>query len=156
MVRDAIAVLSNGPLYGFPRNTADLDSINPATGLATGGGSDSLTSDGTNLYLTYEMGGDPASLYLLDTSTGNAVQEGSSGGPQFEGSGFLGGMLYAFGTDNQIYTVNNGTGAATLIAPLSASLSGVNAAAPAYTPEPSTFLLLSLGAVVILCLKRRS
>ncbi len=161
---DAIAVMSNGALFGVSRNTADLYSIDPATGattligatgLGTGGGDDSFTSDGTNLYFTYEMGSDPAGLYLVNAATGNASLIGMSGGPELEGSGFIGGAVYGFGSDNNIYTVTTATGAATLSAALSSSLPGVNAAAPVDTPEPSTVGLMGLGLATMFWHKRR-
>lgn len=159
---DAIAVLSNGWLFGVSRATADIYSINPgtgattvigSTGLATAGGGDSLTSDGTQMYLTYETGNNPANLYMIDTGTGAATLIGNSGGPEFSGTGFIGGTLYAFGIDNKIYTVDTTSGVATLVNALSANISGVDAAAA--VPEPSAWGLACLGLGAILMAKRR-
>ncbi len=166
VVLDALAMESNGSLFGFSRNTGDLYSVNPntgatavigSTGLAANGGADSFTSNGTTLFLTYEAGAASSNLYTVNSSTGQATLVGNvgAGGPQFEGSGFIGGLLYEFGTNGDLYTLTtSGPVTATLVGPVS-GITGVNAAVQV-VPEPSTVgLLCGGGALLFFWTKRR-
>jgi hypothetical protein len=166
VVLDAIAIESNGSLFGFSRNTSDLYSINPntgatavigSTGLAANGGADSFTSNGTSLFLTYETGTASANLYTVNAGTGAATLVGNvgAGGPQFEGSGFIGGQLYEFGTNGDLYTLTtSGPVTPTLVGAVSGGLSGGNAAVQV-VPEPSTLGLLCGGGALLFFWKKR-
>jgi hypothetical protein len=167
VVLDAIAIESNGSLFGFSRNTSDLYSINPntgattvigSTGLATNGGDDSFTSNGTGLFLTYETGTASANLYTVNAATGAATLVGNigAGGPQFEGSGFIGGQLFEFGNNGDLYTLTtSGTVTATVVGAVTGGLSAGNAAVQV-VPEPSTLgLLCGGGALLFFWRKRR-
>ncbi len=124
-------------LYGLALRDAAADAlvtVDPATGVATEVG---LT--GTNLGVIAAMGRDP------DT-----------------GLTYIAGPLTGFGSDNQLYTIDLSTGAATLVGPLTGialSVSGFSVAGePAILrtiPEPSSLTLLGLGALGTLGVLRR-
>jgi hypothetical protein len=92
-------------------------------------------------------------LYSLDLNTGLATLIGPTGVSGILGSGFVAGQLFGFEEAGQIVTINTSTGQATPGATTIPNVFGavdVNSpTAPGPTaeiPEPSTFVLLGLGA----------
>ena len=125
----------NGTLYGVSRSA--LNSVDPATGIATQIGSASqfgvsenraagLASHGGTLYMAADLGWIPAAsnyiskLYTLDTTTGVATPAGTNngiisgtGGISLRGLASLGGTLYAVANGSNLnvglYSISIGT-----------------------------------------------
>ena len=127
----------NGTLYGVSRSA--LNSVDPATGIATQIGSASqfgvsenraagLASHGGTLYMAADLGWISAAnrhiskLYTLDTTTGVAttagfnngiISSGTSGGISLRGLASLGGTLYAVANGSNLniglYSISIGT-----------------------------------------------
>jgi len=96
-------------------------------------------------------------LLTIDTTTGVATTVGPTGAPEFQGLALDNstGTLYAASIGFRgLYTIDTTTGAATEIAPLGNGGSAIGALAflngTAGVPEPSSFALLAMGAVVLL------
>ena len=115
---NAIA-LYNGTLYGLERQGGALLTINTATGAGTSIGSlggDNVTSftissagDG------YGWSEDNDSFRSVDIGTGATAQIGSGTSSASHGMAFLGGTLYFHNYDGNVYTIDTGTGAMTLV-----------------------------------------
>jgi hypothetical protein len=122
-------------LYGLALNdgaTDTLVTVNPSTGAAT-----LVGSTGTNLGVIAAMGRDPAS-----------------------GITYIAGPLTNYGSNNELYSLNIATGAATDLGAITGvrySISGFSVAGspPILTPAPSIFLLLGAGLMGLIGLRRK-
>ena len=152
-----------------PLSVSTLYTVDPSTGLATRigpTGENNLAAGGLAFDSTTEAlfgtgntpSPDNSSLFLVDTTTGGAAQVGPTQGPYYLDSGGLAmdpssGLLYATGVqlnassgtwEAYLFTVDRGSGAATMIGPTGAFL---GFGGLAFVPEPSTLILLTMGAV---------
>ena len=122
-------------LYGLALRDANTDAlitVDPTTGAAT-----LVGNTGTNFGVIAAMGRDPGT-----------------------GLTYIAGPATAFGNDNQLFTVNLSTGAATSVGPLTGvafSISGFSVAGnpPILTPVPGTLLLVASGILGLLTRRRR-
>jgi DNA-binding beta-propeller fold protein YncE len=122
-------------LYGLALNDSSPDTlltIDPLTGAAT-----LVGATGTNFGVIAAMGRDPST-----------------------GTTYIAGPLSSFGSNNELYSLNLITGAATdlgAITGLRASISGfsVSGAPPILTPEPSILFLLGSGLIGLIGLRRK-
>lgn len=124
-------------LYGLALRDSNPDAlvtVDPLTGAAT-----LVGTTGTNFGVIAAMGRDPAN-----------------------GTTFIAGPATDFGNNNQLYSLNLATGAATLVGSLTGvqfSISGfsVSGSPPILTsvPEPSTLLLISSGLIGLVGYGRR-
>jgi hypothetical protein len=115
----------NNTLYGLALRDSSPDilvTVNPLTGAAT-----LVGNTGTNFGVIAAMGRDPAS-----------------------GTTFIAGPSTNFGNDNQLYSLNLTTGAATLVGPLTGVRGSISGFSVAGTPtiltaEPTSILMLGYG-----------
>jgi DNA-binding beta-propeller fold protein YncE len=122
-------------LYGLALNDANTDTlltIDASTGVAA-----LVGATGTNFGIIAAMGRDPAT-----------------------GTTYIAGPLTSFGSNNELYSLNLATGAATdlgAITGVSASISGFSVAGnpPILTPEPGIFFLLGSGLLGVIGLRRK-
>ena len=150
---------------------SNLYSINPGTGAATligptglpannGGWDTSISDDGINLFVTAGGGGKIDELYEINTTTGLAVDLGSTGVSGIAGSAIVGDYLDLFrynGGTNYIYSAPLGSTSFTAGPVLSVQIvdGGVTLTAgesfdiEAATPESSASVLLGLGLVIL-------
>jgi hypothetical protein len=137
---------TDGMLNGAGMSALSVAYTNPDTDPATG----------TQLY--YIDAGAPGMLYTTsDPNAGVLTSVGSLGVPTNLNVGFDisgAGMAFASLTDpasgySSLYTVNLGTGSATLAGMIGSSLT-LNGLAAAPVPEPSTWLLAALGVLGLL------
>jgi hypothetical protein len=88
-------------------------------GINVNGFANAFAGNSTSLYYIYEQLGDdtntpvPSTLYKLDVATGAATAIGPTGTSNLVGAGFANGVLYAYGYDGIIYTIDVTTGTAT-------------------------------------------
>jgi hypothetical protein len=96
-------------------------------------------------------------LYTVNTSTGAGTLVGSMGsglgiGPMV----FENDTLYGTGSSGKIYTINTTTGASTLLSNNGFDIIGLAPApGPSSTPEPTTMLLLGLGLLGLVGVRRK-
>jgi hypothetical protein len=122
-------------LYGLALNDSAPDAlvtVNPLTGLAT-----TVGITGTNFGVIAAMGRDPGT-----------------------GLTYIAGPSTSFGDDNQLYSINLTTGAATLVHSISgvtSSISGFSVAGnpSILLPEPGGLLLAGIGLAALVGLRRR-
>lgn len=150
-----------GEQGGGGGNPSELATIDPVTGLVTSVGLTGidrplggLAYDGT-LYAINAGGASPASLFTVDLGTGAAALVGSTG-VQLTGLEFgVDGLLYALGrgsNNDELFTLDPTTGAATLLGALDGGADGAAITSAFFVPEPATALLVGLG---LLALARR-
>lgn len=171
------AGLTNGDLYGLDFNN-NLYSINSATGAASlvgatglppipadSGFANGLAGGASTLYLSYQIyntashGPFGPSFYSLNPATGAPTLIGPAA-QDTTGLGFVDGVLYGparVGGVFDLVSINQNTGAASVIAPLS----GVNGfvygiAAPQPVPEPTTLCLLGSGLAFAIRRRKRN
>jgi hypothetical protein len=151
--------------YASGGTTLDLFSINPSTGSATDLGSTGLSlgswrdvsANSTTLYFA-----NGADLYALNLTNGSSSLIGPFGGSAEEGSlVVIGSTLYgADDVNNVIDTIDTTTGAATAGAASGGNIWGLapdplSTPSPSTVPEPSSFLLLGTGVLILLGNARR-
>ncbi len=168
------AVFVGGIMYGLTTGTsATFFSINPAASTRTdtvlnassGVNADALLGSDNGLLYASAYTNNSDELYSLDPITGAATDIGAvasaASNLSLYGGVFDAGTLYGFGSDNNIYTVNTATGAATPTGVAFNLPNGDNIYAAVAVPnsvavpEPTPFSLLALGLLPLGLVARR-
>jgi hypothetical protein len=165
-----IAFRQDSTLFGFTYQ--DMYRIDPTTGAATliGHMGNFVSTNSSfdvrfdangNLFLVEQNGAPTSSLYSVNVSTGLATLVGPTGFP-VNALDFENGTLYGFTENGKIISINTLTGAGTFLVNESGMTAAfINAVATAdpgpvsTVPEPSSLILLGVGAVCVLGYGRR-
>jgi hypothetical protein len=164
---EALAIRQDGTLFGL--SYQNLYRIDTTTGAATLVGQmgnfvppvsfDATFDSAGNLFLVEQNGASTSSLYKVNASTGLATLVGSTGF-SVTGLDYEGGTLYGFTLDGKLISINTQTGVGTFLVNESGANNYISVGATAdpgaaAAPEPSTLVLLGIGAAGVAWYGRR-